>query len=151
MNWPDAKATLKTWSLWVHYVIYFGAGCAITSLSLFAPTIVAGLGYKDLHAQLFTIPPFAIAYIFTIGTAFLSDHYHSRGIIGGCGTIVGSLGFAISGTIQSSHRRVPSMAMKLTLPSCSAEPILHCSICGAHHCDIGSILSFASACCLGWR
>ncbi|OAL42861.1 MFS transporter [Pyrenochaeta sp. DS3sAY3a] len=101
INWPDAKATLKTWSLWVHYVIYFGAGCAITSLSLFAPTIVAGLGYKDLHAQLFTIPPFAIAYIFTIGTAFLSDHYHSRGIIGGCGTIVGSLGFAISAALPS--------------------------------------------------
>ncbi|KAF0321813.1 major facilitator superfamily transporter [Colletotrichum asianum] len=83
LNWPDAKQTLKDLRLWVHYFTYLCLGVAVTSLSLFAPTIVSGLGYKDLQAQLFTVPPYAIAYIFTLAFGVLSDRKKSRGIVAG--------------------------------------------------------------------
>lgn len=76
LNWEDAKAMLKTWTLWVHYIVYAGTGCAITSLSLSSPTIAAGLGYKDLEAQLFTIPTYAVATLFTVVGPLLSDRYY---------------------------------------------------------------------------
>jgi len=43
--------------------IYFGISTPFSSLSLFTPSITAGLGYKDLTAQLMTVPPYAVACI----------------------------------------------------------------------------------------
>jgi MFS family permease len=62
MTWADAKATLVDWRLYGHYVIYFGVSVPFSSLSLFTPSITAGLGYVDLQAQLMTVPPYAVAY-----------------------------------------------------------------------------------------
>jgi MFS family permease len=62
MTWADAKETLLDWRLYGHYVIYFGVSVPFSSLSLFTPSITAGLGYKDLQAQLMTVPPYAVAY-----------------------------------------------------------------------------------------
>lgn len=61
LTWPEAKATLMEWRLWIHYAvciqtnfdvphsinsskIYFGISAPFSSLSLFTPTITAGLG-----------------------------------------------------------------------------------------------------------
>ncbi|EEU35201.1 uncharacterized protein NECHADRAFT_102106 [Fusarium vanettenii 77-13-4] len=44
MTWEDAKSTLLEWRLWCHYLIYFGISAPFSSLSLFTPSITAGLG-----------------------------------------------------------------------------------------------------------
>lgn len=62
MTWKDARGTLLDWRLYGHYVIYFGVSVPFSSLSLFSPSIVAGLQYVDLQAQLMTVPPYAVAY-----------------------------------------------------------------------------------------
>ena len=62
MTVQDIKATLTDWRLYGHYLIYYGASCPFSSLSLFTPSITAGLGYKDLEAQLMTVPPYVCAY-----------------------------------------------------------------------------------------
>lgn len=62
MTWDEAKATLTDWRLYGHFAIYFAVSLPFSSLSLFSPSIVAGLGYHDLEAQLFTVPPWAVAY-----------------------------------------------------------------------------------------
>jgi MFS family permease len=62
MTWEDAKATLTDWRLYGHYVMYYGISIPFASLSLFSPSITAGLGYFDLRAQLMTVPPWAVAY-----------------------------------------------------------------------------------------
>ncbi len=41
--------------------IYFGISTPFSSLSLFTPSITAGLGYKGLTSQLMTVPPYAVA------------------------------------------------------------------------------------------
>ena len=62
MSWSDAKQALMDWRVWGHYVIYFGISVPFSSLSLFTPSIMAGLRYGDLRAQLMTVPPYAVAY-----------------------------------------------------------------------------------------
>lgn len=52
MTWKDAKETLTDWRLYGHYAVYFGISAPFSSLSLFTPTITAGLGYSGLRAQL---------------------------------------------------------------------------------------------------
>ncbi|KAH0427677.1 major facilitator superfamily transporter [Colletotrichum camelliae] len=99
LNWPDAKETLKDLRLWVHYFTYLCLGVAVSSLSLFAPTIVSGLGYKDLQAQLFTVPPYAIAYVFTLAFGVLSDRKKSRGIVAGSMLGMSATSFLIQATL----------------------------------------------------
>ncbi|PPJ58882.1 hypothetical protein CBER1_04465 [Cercospora berteroae] len=81
INWKDAKAILLDLSMYGHYLAYTGVGCGVASLSLFAPTIIQGLGYRGLHAQLFTVPPYAVAYVCTMLAAYASDRYEMRGLI----------------------------------------------------------------------
>ena len=48
-----------------------------SSLSIFIPAIVAGLGYTSLTAQLMTIPPYAVGYVATLLVAWSSDRFDS--------------------------------------------------------------------------
>lgn len=68
-------------------------------MSLFAPTIVAGLGYKDLQAQLFTVPPYAVAYVVTLAAGIISDRKKNRGIVAGTCFTVGFVSFIIQGKL----------------------------------------------------
>jgi MFS family permease len=62
MTKEDAVSTLTEWRLYGHYILYFGVSVPFSSLSLFTPSITAGLGFSDLRAQLMTVPPYAVAY-----------------------------------------------------------------------------------------
>lgn len=97
LSWTDAKATLKDYRLWVHYLAYLAIGVGVSSLSLFSPTIVNGLGYVDLQAQLFTVPPYACAYVLTFAAAMISDRKKSRGFIAGIAFVIGAVSFIAQG------------------------------------------------------
>jgi MFS family permease len=77
VTWKDFSATMRDWRLYVHYAIYIGISVPFSSLSLFAPTIVAGLGYTSLHANLMTVPPYAVAYVVTLTVAWSADHFNA--------------------------------------------------------------------------
>lgn len=57
--------------------IYFGISTPFSSLSLFTPSITAGLGYENLKAQLMTVPPYAVAYVVTVVVAWSADHFNA--------------------------------------------------------------------------
>ncbi|KAK4112337.1 MFS general substrate transporter [Canariomyces notabilis] len=96
MTWHDAKSTLTDWRLYGHYLIYFGVSVPFSSLSLFAPSIVAGLDYKDLQAQLMTVPPYAAAYVTQILVSYSADHFNARGLHSAAFALIGAIGFMAS-------------------------------------------------------
>ncbi|KXJ87584.1 major facilitator superfamily domain-containing protein [Microdochium bolleyi] len=93
MTWPDARAVLTDWRLWGHYVVYFGISVPFSSLSLFTPSITAGLGFADLRAQLMTVPPYAVAYVVQVLTAWSADRTNMRGVHSAALATVGAAGF----------------------------------------------------------
>lgn len=96
LDWPTVKATLTDYRLWVHYAIYFGISAPFSSLSLFTPTITAGLGYTDLRAQLMTVPPYAVAYVVSLCCAWSSDYFNARALHSACFATIGAIGFMAS-------------------------------------------------------
>ena len=107
MTWQDAKATLVDWRLYGHYLVYFGISLPFSSLSLFTPSITAGLGFKDLRAQLMTVPPYAVAYVVSILTSWSADHFNSRGLHSAALATIGACGFLASAVLPAdaySHR-----------------------------------------------
>lgn len=47
----------------------------MTSVVVFTPTIVDGLGYEGRDAQLFTVPPFTLAFSITVTMPWVADRY----------------------------------------------------------------------------
>ncbi|KKK15221.1 putative MFS transporter [Aspergillus ochraceoroseus] len=101
MTWEDAKEVLLDWRLYVHYMVYFGISAPFGSLSLFTPTIINGLGYTSLKAQLMTIPPWAVAYVVTIAVAWSADHFNSRGLHSAILSFIGAMGFLSSAVLPA--------------------------------------------------
>ncbi|KXX72871.1 putative tartrate transporter [Madurella mycetomatis] len=96
MTWQDAKSTLTDWRLYGHYLIYFGISVPFSSLSLFSPSITAGLNYVDLQAQLMTVPPYAVAYVTQIIASYTADRFNARGIHSAAFALIGAIGFMAS-------------------------------------------------------
>jgi len=96
LGWTEAKATLTDWRLYGHYALYVGISAPFSSLSLFAPTIVAGLGFTSLRAQLMTVPPYAVAYVVTLAAAWSADHFNARSLHTALFALIGAVGFLAS-------------------------------------------------------
>lgn len=93
----------------MHYFTYLCMGIGVSSLSLFAPTIVEGIGYTGLAAQLFTIPPYACAYVVTLCAAYISDRYTCRGLVAAGFCFMGVITFLIPGKLLPNTRlNIPS-------------------------------------------
>ncbi|EUC44288.1 hypothetical protein COCMIDRAFT_98527 [Bipolaris oryzae ATCC 44560] len=101
LTWKTAKETLLDGRLWVHYIIYFGISAPFSSLSLFTPTITAGLGYENLQAQLMTVPPYAVAYVVSIVTAWSSDYFNARALHAAALSTIGAIGFLASALLPA--------------------------------------------------
>ncbi|CAM1504985.1 Fc.00g106220.m01.CDS01 [Cosmosporella sp. VM-42] len=107
LTWEEAKSTLLEWRLWCHYFIYFGISAPFSSLSLFTPSITAGLGFEDLKAQLMTVPPYAAAYVVTLLVSWSADHHNARALHSALFSAIGAAGFIASAALPAdaySHR-----------------------------------------------
>ncbi|RAO64239.1 uncharacterized protein BHQ10_000251 [Talaromyces amestolkiae] len=101
MTWADAKEILTEWRLYAHYIIYFGISTPFSSLSLFTPTITAGLGYEGLLAQLMTVPPYGVAYVVTLAVSYSADHFNARGLHSAVMSFIGAMGFLASAVLPA--------------------------------------------------
>ncbi|EGG00864.1 uncharacterized protein MELLADRAFT_92950 [Melampsora larici-populina 98AG31] len=78
-SWCDVWASLKSPHVLFNSVTLFGSGTALYSLAYFQPTIVNSLGYDSNRAQLMSVPPFAVAFVVMMSTAYVSDLFEARG------------------------------------------------------------------------
>lgn len=99
LTWADARATLLDARLYAHYAACVAFSVAFSSISLFTPTIVAGLGYEGLAAQLFTVPPYAVGFVVTLGVAGAADRRGARAwAAAGCLVLAG-VSFLVQGPL----------------------------------------------------
>ncbi|CAG8975831.1 hypothetical protein HYALB_00009411 [Hymenoscyphus albidus] len=96
LTWVQAKETLTDWRLYAHY-----AAIPFSSLSLFTPSLTAGLGFHDLTAQLMTVPPYAVAYIVTILVSYSADHINARALHSALFATIGAAGFMASALLPA--------------------------------------------------
>lgn len=60
-----------------------------------APSIVNSLGYSTVRAQLFTVPPYACAFVVSMTLAFVSDRWRARGLVSIASAIIALAGYAM--------------------------------------------------------
>ena len=119
ITWEDAKDTLTDWRLYLHYLVYISISVPFSSISLFAPTIVSGLGYEGLNAQLFTVPPYAIAFVITIIVSWQSDKREMRSWGAFYSLAIAGISFLVQGVFIQPIVPIPTALTRYTgaLPS----------------------------------
>ncbi|WRT68192.1 uncharacterized protein IL334_005167 [Kwoniella shivajii] len=79
IDWNGVKRAFTDWKSYVITFIYSCMQLTLSSLSGFFPTIVASLGYTNANAQLYTVPPYAVGFVFMILVNHFSDRVRMRG------------------------------------------------------------------------
>ncbi|KAI6045741.1 major facilitator superfamily domain-containing protein [Pisolithus marmoratus] len=81
---------------------------------VFEPTIVAGLGYTGNQAQLMSVPPFALAFLVSVISAFVSDRYGCRGLTVIFFSFWCIIGFSMFYATTSQHVQYTSLFFSVT-------------------------------------
>ncbi|KAH9453467.1 hypothetical protein Pst134EA_024339 [Puccinia striiformis f. sp. tritici] len=94
-SFAEVLASLKSPHVLLNVVSLFMSGTVLYSQAYFQPTIVNSLGYSTSRSQLMSVPPFVVAFVVMIVTAYISDKYCTRGLVTiGC-SLIGMIGFIL--------------------------------------------------------
>ncbi|GAA5900441.1 hypothetical protein JCM6882_001247 [Rhodosporidiobolus microsporus] len=80
IDWRAARYALLDPKTYILSLMYSAMNLGLSSVSGFLPTIVKGLGYTAADAQLFSVPPYAVALAYMLLITTFSDRYQTRGI-----------------------------------------------------------------------
>lgn len=88
-------ASVLDWKTWAFATIYMGCDGALYAFSLFLPTIISGLGYSSIRANLLSVPPYAAAAVLTVFVGWLADRTRQRGLCNIGVSFLGIIGFSM--------------------------------------------------------
>lgn len=77
-SWTNVLKALKDPKCWLYCFGFHFMSLPLYTLSLFLPTIIKALGYSAASAQLLTIPPYALATMLTVATAWIRERHGRR-------------------------------------------------------------------------
>ena len=75
--------------------MYLGIVNTGYSTSFFTPTILKQLGWTAKRAQVYSIPVYIVASVFSMSAAYLSDRFHHRFAFIMIGVFVATIGYAV--------------------------------------------------------
>jgi MFS family permease len=113
-SWKAVLSTFKDPHVWINSVALFCNGCSLFGLAYFTPSIVQTLGFNNTNTQLLTVPPFVIAFIATMISAYVADHYKQRGLTAMVTTVIAIVGFALFLTADSFGQKYTALCFLIT-------------------------------------
>ncbi|GLB38895.1 putative major facilitator superfamily protein [Lyophyllum shimeji] len=122
-SWREVGRAFMLPQVWMLAVIFFLDGTLVYALAYFTPSIVQGLGYTAARAQLFSVPPFAAAFVVTMVAAYISDRYHCRGYVSIFSGILCIIGFAMYLASHSFKVKYGSLFFTISGAYCAAPSL----------------------------
>ncbi|RXK35094.1 hypothetical protein M231_07646 [Tremella mesenterica] len=94
-RWPHfKKAVVDPWVWWIALIHFFG-GAAFNSLGVFLTAIIKEMGYTSINAQGLSAPPYILAFILAVTTAYYSDKLSIRGYFIAIANLIGAVGYIV--------------------------------------------------------
>lgn len=75
--------------------MYFSCNVSFSSLPVFLPTILEGMGFSSISAQGLTAPPYFLAFLICIASCYVADRTQQRGLVITALSIVGGTGYVL--------------------------------------------------------
>ncbi|KAH6916427.1 major facilitator superfamily domain-containing protein [Coprinopsis sp. MPI-PUGE-AT-0042] len=63
------------------FVVFFVGGAIFFGIAFFLPSIIRGMAFSPIRSQLLSVPPFALAFVISLVSAWVSDRYNQRAIV----------------------------------------------------------------------
>ncbi|KAJ5263564.1 hypothetical protein N7478_011169 [Penicillium angulare] len=128
----------KDYKIIIGGFMYFGLIVPAYGYAYFAPSIIKSYGYSSAVTQLYSIPPWAAAFVFSMIIAFFSDRLKHRFAFTIIPICIAIAGFAMLLCIHGeAHKHAEYAALFLvTCGSYSAMPVIVCWFAmnlGGHH------------------
>ncbi|KAJ9098750.1 hypothetical protein QFC21_004398 [Naganishia friedmannii] len=123
-SWKQVNRAIFSIQTWLSASAYFCILTALYSFGLFVPTIIKGLGYTAVSAQLFSVPPYAVAAVLTVIAAFVSDRYKIRGPVMLAFLPLSIIGYAIIRTTTQNHIKYGALFLMASGLYPSVPPVL---------------------------
>ncbi|KIW63628.1 hypothetical protein PV04_08614 [Phialophora macrospora] len=118
---PEVLETFFSPRMLCHYIAYIADVVPQGSFTFFTPTIVTGLGYTSIHAQLLTVPPWCVGFCVAITLSYSADHFNARGLHITLASLVGAAGWLGAGCLPADA--YVSRYGCLCLAACGAFPV----------------------------
>ncbi|KAI8137173.1 major facilitator superfamily domain-containing protein [Fennellomyces sp. T-0311] len=122
-SWTPIISALTDWKT---YAFGFTCACTLTDvycIGMFLPSIVRDLGYTNtLVAQLMTVPPNAIASLFSILNSISADHSMQRCLHTVVPSLVAAIGYAL--LIGLNGQNITAHYIAVTVAVCGASAAL---------------------------
>jgi dipeptide/tripeptide permease len=81
--------------------MYFSCNVSFSSLPVFLPTILTGMGFTSIHAQGLTAPPYFLSFLTCIASTWIADKTRQRGLVIIVLSCIGGIGYVILATSHS--------------------------------------------------
>jgi dipeptide/tripeptide permease len=85
--------------------MYFSCNVSFSSLPVFLPTILTGMGYSSINAQGLTAPPHFLAFLVCIATTYIADRPGQRGLVIMIVSLIGAVGYTVLATVEATGPR----------------------------------------------
>ncbi|KAJ7611763.1 major facilitator superfamily domain-containing protein [Roridomyces roridus] len=123
-SWGEVAKGFTSIHVLISSVLFFFGGVVLYSLAYFAPSIIQSLGYSASKAQLMSVPPFSVAFVLTMITAWISDRYHCRGAVSVLSAVFCVIGFSMFLGSKNHHVQYASLFLSVTgsyIQACSVS------------------------------
>ncbi|KAI0883064.1 MFS transporter [Annulohypoxylon maeteangense] len=99
-----------------HYLVYIANVVTQGSFTFFTPTLVTGLGYSSIQAQLLTVPPWVVGFVVAILVSYSADRFNARGWHITVISTIGGAGWLTAGLLPSTSyvQRYGALVMAAT-------------------------------------
>jgi MFS family permease len=124
----DILDVFRDYKIFIGGLMYFGLIVPAYGYAYFAPTIIKSYGYDTAASQLYSIPPWAAAFVFCMLIAITSDRLRHRFLFALIPICITIAGFVMLLSIHGqAHRNILYGALFLVTCGCfSAMPVVIC-------------------------
>ncbi|RAH68261.1 putative MFS transporter [Aspergillus aculeatinus CBS 121060] len=128
IGFRDVLDVFKDYKIFIGGFMYFGQVVSAYGYAYFAPSIIKTYGYGAIQTQLYSIPPWAAAFVFSMIIAILSDKFKHRFAFTLVPMLVTMAGYGILLNVHGvAHRNVQYGALfMVTCGTYSAMPVIVC-------------------------
>jgi cyanate permease len=153
-TWAAVLNALKDPKIWLYGACFHTMSLPLYTLSLFLPTIIKDMGYTSAQSQLLTIPPYALATLFTVAWAILAERRKRRALFTLATTSLACIGYIIllanahptarpglsyAGTFLAAMGIYPSVALVLSWPAVNVSGQTKRATANAMQISIGNL------------
>jgi MFS family permease len=132
----DIGRVFKDYKIFLGGLMYFGMIVPAYGYAFFAPSIVKTFGYSPIRTQLFSVPPWACAFAFSMIVATSSDFTRHRFAFTLFPISVAMSGFAILLGVHENNKARYAAMFLIAMGAYSAMPVIVCWFnmnLGGHH------------------